>query len=125
MYYQTIFIVPSTWTIPGFWDCYFSVFPFLFLFFLSLFSSKKYICFIALFFVIFFVVIGTLAINKDHTPIYIAHPENIRLVEGTVSKYREWAKSEEFCVKDACFQYSDFVWMGGFHTTAKYGGPIK
>ena len=32
---------------------------------------------------------------------------------------------EHFCVRQACFEYSDFVITAGFNNTASYGGPIR
>lgn len=32
---------------------------------------------------------------------------------------------ERFCVRTACFQYSDYVLTGGFNNTSSHGGPIK
>jgi len=32
---------------------------------------------------------------------------------------------EEFCVKDRCFQYSDFEVSPAFNTTSSHGGPIR
>jgi hypothetical protein len=52
-----------------------------------------------------------------------------KVVEGTVTSFKPMPASghamERFCVKDACFEYSDYVITAGFNNTASHGGPIK
>jgi hypothetical protein len=50
------------------------------------------------------------------------------VVEGTVSQFTPMPAAghskERFCVKDRCFEYSDFIITGGFNNTSSHGGPI-
>jgi len=52
-----------------------------------------------------------------------------RVVEGVVSEFRpmpfEGHTMERFCVKDKCFEYSDYVITGAFNKTRSHGGPIQ
>lgn len=53
----------------------------------------------------------------------------LKTVEGKVEKFAPMPYSghalERFCVKDACFAYSDYVVTTGFSNTASHGGPIR
>ncbi|WP_217589082.1 hypothetical protein [Burkholderia sp. GbtcB21] len=53
----------------------------------------------------------------------------VRVVEGEVSAFEPMPYGghamERFCVKQACFSYSDYVITGGFNNTASHGGPIR
>ena len=52
-----------------------------------------------------------------------------RIVEGVVTNFKPMPVTghamEKFCVSDACFEYSDYVIVGGFNNTASHGGPIR
>jgi hypothetical protein len=52
-----------------------------------------------------------------------------QVVEGTVKNFVAMPATghamEKFCVREACFQYSDFAITAGFNNTASHGGPIK
>jgi hypothetical protein len=53
----------------------------------------------------------------------------VKVVEGTVTNFKPMPVTghamERFCVRDACFEYSDYVITGGFNNTTSQGGPIK
>jgi len=50
------------------------------------------------------------------------------LVEGVVTNFKPMPASghamERFCVRERCFEYSDFVVTAGFNNTTSHGGPI-
>jgi hypothetical protein len=52
----------------------------------------------------------------------------LKTVEGKVEKFVPMPSSghalEHFCVKDACFSYSDYVVTTGFNHTSSHGGPV-
>jgi hypothetical protein len=52
-----------------------------------------------------------------------------KVVEGPVSQFVPMPFSghskERFCVRETCFEYSDFVITPGFNNTASHGGPIR
>jgi hypothetical protein len=52
-----------------------------------------------------------------------------QVVEGSVKNFIPMPASghamEKFCVRDRCFEYSDFVITTGFNNTASHAGPIK
>ena len=52
------------------------------------------------------------------------------IVEGAVSNYKPGTNErgspyESFCVKGACFTYSDYEESAGFNTMTVNGGPIR
>src|SRR5439155_864506 len=53
----------------------------------------------------------------------------VKVVEGTATNFKPMPVTghamERFCVRDACFDYSDYVITGGFNNTTSHGGPIK
>jgi hypothetical protein len=57
-----------------------------------------------------------------------AREGRLQTVEGKVEKFvpMPWSGHalESFCVKNACFSYSDYLETTGFHNTASHGGPI-
>jgi hypothetical protein len=57
-----------------------------------------------------------------------ARDGKLKVVEGKVEKFvpMPWSghAMERFCVKDACFAYSNFVVTVGFHNAASHGGPL-
>jgi hypothetical protein len=50
-------------------------------------------------------------------------------IEGKVEDFKpmppEGHVMESFCVKNVCFDYSDYVVTGGFNNTSSHGGPIR
>ena len=54
---------------------------------------------------------------------------SFNVVKGKVSNFRPMPYGghaiEKFCVKDHCFEYSDYVISGGFNNTSSHGGPIR
>lgn len=52
-----------------------------------------------------------------------------KVVEGPVTNFKPMPVTghamERFCVKDDCFEYSDYVITGGFNNTSSHGGPIR
>jgi hypothetical protein len=53
----------------------------------------------------------------------------ISVVEGIVGQFKPMPVTghamERFCVRDKCFEYSDYVITGGFNNTTSHGGPIR
>jgi hypothetical protein len=51
------------------------------------------------------------------------------VVEGKVERFAPMAQSghalESFCVKDACFRYSDYLVTSAFNKPSSKGGPIS
>jgi hypothetical protein len=52
------------------------------------------------------------------------------VIEGAVSNFKPGTNErgsayESFCVKGACFTYSDYEESAGFNTMAINGGPIR
>lgn len=65
---------------------------------------------------------------------YLSHKSardngQVQVVEGPVKNFIPMPASghamEKFCVRDRCFEYSDFVITAGFNNTASHGGPIR
>lgn len=58
-----------------------------------------------------------------------ANSKNVHVVEGVVTEFKPMPYSgrakEKFCVSNTCFEYSDYIVVGGFNNTASHGGPIK
>lgn len=54
---------------------------------------------------------------------------SFNVVEGKVTNFKPMPygghSMERFCVKDHCFEYSDYVISGGFNNTTSHGGPIR
>lgn len=52
----------------------------------------------------------------------------LKAVEGKVEKFVPMPytghATEHFCVRDACFAYSDYLVTTGFNNTSSHGGPI-
>jgi hypothetical protein len=53
----------------------------------------------------------------------------VEVVEGRVEDFDPMPpgghKMERFCVRDRCFEYSDFELTNGFNNTASHGGPVR
>jgi hypothetical protein len=53
----------------------------------------------------------------------------VSVVEGEVSQFRPESHTvkapERFCVRDTCFEYSEYGMTPGFNHTSSRGGPIR
>jgi hypothetical protein len=58
-----------------------------------------------------------------------ADGSGVTVVEGLVTQFEPMPAAghamERFCVRDACFEYSDYVITAGFNNTSSHGGPIR
>ena len=45
-------------------------------------------------------------------------------VEGEITNFESLPKMERFCVRSACFSYSQYVVSAAFNRTARTGGPL-
>lgn len=58
-----------------------------------------------------------------------AQANQVSVVEGPVTRFKPMPKEghalERFCVSGECFEYSDYVYTGGFNHTSSHGGPIR
>jgi hypothetical protein len=54
---------------------------------------------------------------------------SVRVTEGVVSDFSPMPASghenERFCLRDTCFEYSDYEISGGFNNSSVMGGPIR
>jgi len=65
-----------------------------------------------------------------HTAIDQVKSGNVSVVEGTIDSYKAGTNArgsawDDFCVKDVCFEVSDYRVTNGFHQMQINGSPLK
>ena len=81
-------------------------------------------------FAVLWTVIAFTTTWRDYSAAKSALEENrASVVEGLVSKFEAMPVTghakERFCVRETCFENSDYIVSAGFHTTSSHGGPIR
>jgi hypothetical protein len=81
-------------------------------------------------FAVFWTLVTFLSTYSEYAHLRAAVDEGrFRTVEGVVSGFRPMPVSghsmEHFCVRDECFEYSDYMIIAGFNNTSSHGGPIR
>jgi hypothetical protein len=81
-------------------------------------------------FAVVWTIVMSVASYEEYRELSLAlHADRLLTVEGRVTDFRPMPYTghvlERFCVRSACFAYSDYIHTFGFHNTMSHGGPIR